>query len=471
MFGNLLRYLYIKYLFILAFIFIFILGFNNDILSSKNFILLNLILLVHFFVFIDYLKNEQHNNQFPTLLVISGYIFFSYTLSFYLKKGDFFYNNFTPEILNKSLLILIIASCASYLGYFMSRKLFSPRIKEIFYFDKIDNNKKSILFFSFILLIVIIFILKTGKLYYFTFISQLKEPVIFFTLGLNFLMILKKDMNLIFLYTLFLISLSLIFLLEIISGVLILIFSILFFLCVIQLIMTKRLSILLCSIFVITVFFAVPIKDKIRSLQDASITERLTITNQVIIDKAQQKNSESQQKNSLSSLTTRLFHPMESLNIVSKLTPSEVSFYEGSSYKYIYGHFIPRIFWKAKPVEDWGNFWGRRYDVLNVTDFTTSWNFPIISEFYANFGMPGVTFGMFLVGFFAKFLSLKFQGKKCSDIEFLVSSTILFNFFFLENNIGQLIGRTYNQIIFFHILFLLYFLIFKYFTRIYKNIF
>ena len=155
MLGNLLRYLDIKYLFILAFIFIFILGFNNDILSSKNFILLNLILLVHFFVFIDYLKNEQHNNQFPTLLVISGYIFFSYTLSFYLKKSDFFYNNFTPEILTKSLLILIIASCASYLGYFTSRKLFSPRIKEIFYFDKIDNNKKSILFFSFILLILI----------------------------------------------------------------------------------------------------------------------------------------------------------------------------------------------------------------------------------------------------------------------------------------------------------------------------
>jgi hypothetical protein len=240
MLSNLYRYLDVKYLYILALIFVFFLGFHNYILSFKNFILLNSILLIHLIFFIDYLKNEQNQNQFPVLLVISSYIFFSYTLSFYLEKKDFFYTNFTSEILTKSLVILIIACCALYLGYYISRKLFSIRTTRIFYFDKINHNKIIILFFSLTLMITIIFLLLTQKFSSFSFITQLKEPVIFFTLGLNLLMIIKKDMNLFFLYTLFLISLFLVFFLEILSGVLILIFSILIFLSLIQLIKTKR---------------------------------------------------------------------------------------------------------------------------------------------------------------------------------------------------------------------------------------
>ena len=90
MLSNLYRYLDVKYLYILALIFVFFLGFHNYILSLKNFILLNSILLIHLIFFIDYLKNEQNQDQFPVLLVISSYIFFSYTLSFYLEKKRFF---------------------------------------------------------------------------------------------------------------------------------------------------------------------------------------------------------------------------------------------------------------------------------------------------------------------------------------------------------------------------------------------
>ena len=364
-------------------------------------------------------------------------------------------------------MILIIACCALYLGYYISRKLFSIRITRIFYFDKINHNKIIVLFFSLTLMITIIFLLLTQKFSSLSFITQLKEPVIFFTLGLNLLMIIKKEMNLFFLYTLFLISLFLVFFLEILSGVLILIFSILIFLSLIQLIKTKRLSILLCLIFIICVIFTPILKFKIRGLtwnSNKSFFEKVTLTKQVI------NNDLNDVKINNYGFKARLFHPMNSLNIVSKLTPFDVPFYEGGSYKFIYAHLIPRFIWKNKPKEEYGNFWGHRYNILHSADKTTSWNFPVINELYANFGMPGVALGMFLLGFLAKFLALKLSCKKSSDIEFLVSATILFNFFFLENNLGQLVGRTYNQIIFFNILFLLYFLICKYFSRIYKNI-
>jgi hypothetical protein len=468
MFNNPIRYLDIKYLYILGLIFIFILGFHNYILSSKNFILLNFILLIHSFFFFDYLKNEKDQTQFPVLLVISSYIFFSYTLSFYLANKDFFYRDFTNEILTKSLVILIIACCALYLGYYASRKLFSLRTSRIFYFDKISKDKIRILFFSLILMTIIIFLLLTQKFSSLTFISQLKEPVIFFTLGLNLLMIIKKDMNLFFLYAIFLISLSLIIFLEIISGVLILVFAILIFLSFIQLIMTKRLSILLCLIFIISLIFAQILKDQVRTLtwnENHKFFEKIIIINEAIDNKLVNV------KFNNSSFMERVFHPMNSLNIVSKLTPLNVPFYEGGSYKFLYAHFIPRFIWKNKPKEEWGNFWGKRYNVVASNDKGTSWNFPVINEFYGNFGMAGVAFGMFLLGFLAKFLAIKLHVQKSSDIEFLVCATILFNFFFLENNLSQLIGRIFNQIIFFNILFLLYFLTCKYFTRTYKNIF
>ena len=86
----------------------------------------------------------------------------------------------------------------------------------------------------------------------------------------------------------------------------------------------------------------------------------------------------------------RLFHSINSLNIISKLTPEIIPFYQGQSYETIYTKFIPRDFWKNKPNDNQGNFWGHRYRVLNPSDNVTSWNLPVLNEFYVNFGMLGV---------------------------------------------------------------------------------
>jgi hypothetical protein len=167
--------------------------------------------------------------------------------------------------------------------------------------------------------------------------------------------------------------------------------------------------------------------------------------------------------------TIRLFHSINSLNIISKLTPDIVPFFQGNSYKMIYSKFIPRDFWDNKPEDIQGNFWGHRYLVLNPEDKTTSWNFPVLNEFYANFGMMGVIFGMFFLGFFTKLLLLKLWTKNSSNIEMLTSSVIIFNLFFLENNLSQILGKIINQFIFFNIFIFFLYLLIKLISKYFKS--
>jgi oligosaccharide repeat unit polymerase len=151
------------------------------------------------------------------------------------------------------------------------------------------------------------------------------------------------------------------------------------------------------------------------------------------------------------------------------LTPEKIYFFQGNSYKKIYTKFIPRFIWEKKPRDEQGNFWGHRYLVLSPDDNTTSWNFPVLNEFYANYGMAGVIFGMFFLGFIIKLLILKLWTKNISDIEILISSIIIFNFFFLENNLSQILGKVINQFLFFNIFFIFIYLFFLFISKLKKT--
>ena len=56
---------------------------------------------------------------------------------------------------------------------------------------------------------------------------------------------------------------------------------------------------------------------------------------------------------------------------------------------------MPRIFWENKPSDTLGNEFGVRYKVLFDYNTTTSWNMPVLNEFYVNFGIIGIVLGMF----------------------------------------------------------------------------
>jgi hypothetical protein len=107
---------------------------------------------------------------------------------------------------------------------------------------------------------------------------------------------------------------------------------------------------------------------------------------------------------SLHYLQYRLFHSNITLQRTIDLTPNAVKFLNGLSYETIIYKPIPRFIYKNKPREEWGNAYGKLYKILNAEDFSTSWNFPILSEFYSNFGLKGVIFGMLILGLITKVL-------------------------------------------------------------------
>ncbi len=65
----------------------------------------------------------------------------------------------------------------------------------------------------------------------------------------------------------------------------------------------------------------------------------------------------------------------------------------------------PRFIWKNKPIiSGGGNEFGRQIGVLNPDDYTTSIAPNIVGDWYMNFGLAGIIFGMFFFGAIFRFI-------------------------------------------------------------------
>jgi len=472
MLSNLFKKTNLIYLVSIIFIILSIFTLFNFIFSFKIFLLINFILLIHYISIIYCIKYEK-NEYFPILPLITIYFFSTYTFSFLIGKKDLFYESFNSDILTKSILILIVGLSSLFVGYISVVRFYKNRKKFFFYFNFDDTKKKNILFFSLILTCLLSFNSNCFSYLNFSFFKQIKEPFILFTFGLILLMILKKNIKSFFSYILLMTFIFIIFFIEISTGATAFAFSLLIFLFSIYFFLKKKISLLVIFFFVILLVFIHSIKYDLRDLvwkNNFDCFEKINVTKDFIsnrINKDLKNNFLNDQ--SYTNNKNRLFHSIISLNITSKLTPDIVPFYQGESYKIIFTKIIPRDFWKNKPDDAQGNFWGHRYLVLNPDDNLTSWNFPVLNEFYANFGMLGVLLGMFLLGFFTKFLILKLYPKNISDLEMLVSSVIIFNLFFLENNLSQILGKMIHQFIFFNMLFIFIYLFSKFTSKYIKK--
>ena len=83
---------------------------------------------------------------------------------------------------------------------------------------------------------------------------------------------------------------------------------------------------------------------------------------------------------------------------VIRRTPSEIPYWNGETYLSLVGAFVPRFLWPEKPTKELGQAFGHRYGYVGVNDTNTAVNLPFLVEFYLNFGMFGVVFGMMIVG-------------------------------------------------------------------------
>ncbi|HLH78555.1 MAG TPA: hypothetical protein VKV28_17270 [Candidatus Binataceae bacterium] len=140
-----------------------------------------------------------------------------------------------------------------------------------------------------------------------------------------------------------------------------------------------------------------------------------------------------------------LMSRMSDINIfavVIEQTPREVPYWKGQSYWLLAWSLVPRFLMPGKPLL-FADF-GQRYGIVARYDDHTAINFPMLVEFYANFGIAGVVIGMFMVGMLCRVLEEMFVDAPYSDAAFALQSALLVQFLWavelaLETSLGALI--------------------------------
>ncbi|KIL97805.1 hypothetical protein CCC_00866 [Paramagnetospirillum magnetotacticum MS-1] len=129
------------------------------------------------------------------------------------------------------------------------------------------------------------------------------------------------------------------------------------------------------------------------------------------------------------------------LAVVVQRTPGEIPSWDGHSLKHLPLASVPRALWRDKPEERFGNEFGRRYQILQPGDTTMSVNLPWLTELYANFLMPGVVVGMFLVGLGLGLIEISLNRPDARPAEVALCATLLVPLLVPESNITLMIGN------------------------------
>ena len=178
---------------------------------------------------------------------------------------------------------------------------------------------------------------------------------------------------------------------------------------------------------------------------------------QIFIDLAIQKFTLSEGKeDNLDNTSESIVNRRASIALFSRVvedTPKLVPFYSGETYLPIFTSFIPRALWADKPEARTGNLWGHRYGYLEIDDYETSLNLPIIVEMYANFGETGVLSGMLLLGALLALIDLKFNSTRMNSLNVVVGATFLQELIFQESNASLVLGGLIPLIVALYLIF------------------
>jgi hypothetical protein len=431
------------------------------------FILLIFLFFIHYSLFIIYFRSKKESHYIPIYPLIIFYYLVTYSLYFYFYQEldririidrSYLYPNIYNLI--KTLLIGLISFSSGYffLNYFNFKKN-SYNLPQI-------NKYEFHLITVFLVFIFFYYFNYDRKFFNLSLINQLKEPIMIFLLAYFQIKYLSTK-NIFFLLSFIFLFLILFFIeisfgATVFPGMLILVPLLLSFY------KNQKINIISILSIILLLFIVHSSKNSIRnatwtfdeeviktneilskkSLKDSLILNKVKKTADVYLNKTLNKVLDPNTKNQ----KNRLFHSNISLQIVLTQTPVKVNFYNGMSYKALQYKFVPRFLFDDKPKEEWGNFWGKRYNILNPEDTGTSWNFTVLNEFYANFGVKGVIVGMFLLGLLIKILLMLFCFKFNQPILLAMITTIMHKFIFLENNLTLILGGVINQLLFFSVI-------------------
>lgn len=426
-------------------------------------------------IYVFYKKFEIYLPVFP----LASFYF----ISCYISPAFFKYENIISDPISK----INNVPYAIEIGFF---GIFSMLSSFIIFFKILKNIKKKeflLLVFNQNDLFVFGIIASISLLFFFyyieihlllSFLSQIKVILIFFCFGIltNFIANNKKIFNIKIILVLF-IKTTVLFL-ELISGSFALPF-LLIFLDYIYFCYIKKKFFLTPLVLFFLIFFVIHEgKHQFRSItwqyNDHNSTNSRLIENSNRFIKLYNYRLENE-KNFIEKLTNvnqrtyhRLFHSFTSLTIVTEKTPNKIPYLKGYSYEILYSKLIPRIFWKEKPSDTLGNEYGIRYEVLtnmlgppslnfiHKRDRTTSWNMPVLNEFYINYGLKGVIFGMAIIGFIYAFITKFFLIYNSSNIEHIVVFYLFVPIFFLESHLSLLFGAIVQSYIFLILISLIY---------------
>jgi hypothetical protein len=138
-------------------------------------------------------------------------------------------------------------------------------------------------------------------------------------------------------------------------------------------------------------------------------------------------------------LVQRLSLNLQFSTVVDK-TPDRVPYWQGATYRSLFLSWVPRVVWKDKPEERWGNEFGRRYQFLAPENTSMSVNLPWLVELYANFGAKGVVIGMTLIGLLLAFLEQFLNRPESDTISKAVGAAVLLPLFYHESNFTVMTG-------------------------------
>ena len=457
---------FIKIIFLLTVVY-FCGLFVGGWIEINLFILLTFLFFIHYSLFIIYFRSKKEAHYIPIYPLIIFYYLVTYSLYFYFYQeldGIRIIDNsyLYPNIYNliKTLLIGLISFSSGYffLNYFNFKK--NP-------YNLLQINKYEFhLITVFLVFIIFYYINYDRKFFNLSLMSQLKEPITIFLLA--YLQIKYLSTKNIFFLLSFTLLFLILFFIEISFGATVFPSMMILVALLLSFYKNQKINIISILSIILLLFIVHSSKNLIReatwtydeeviktniilskkSLKDSLILNRIKKTTDVYLNKTFNRvldpNVKGQKK--------RLFHSNISLQLVLTQTPNKVNFYNGISYKAILYKFLPRFLFDDKPKEEWGNFWGKKYNILNPSDMNTSWNFPVLNEFYANFGVKGVVFGMFLLGLVIKILLVLFCFNFTQPILLAMITTIMHKFIFLESNLTLILGGVINQLLFFSVI-------------------
>ena len=486
-----MTYILKKNFFWLAFIVFNLLLFQSLYFSVYFYFLSLLVFVFNILPLVNFYYNYKSINYIPLYHFTHIYFFCCYTLAiFFPEFVNSIFDNETFKSLYSSKITknnLFIAGLEKYLlgliffnlGNFVVSKTFTKKQKQKSFYDFNDKYNELLLlgFLSYFGSATFLFF---DNVEFLKKVYQLKYPLIYLAiLSVQIYIIFKKDLN-IFNKIILYMFIFIILYIELLDGSVSKSFLYLISIYLVNFIVTKKINLKIIISIIVISFFIHTYKYEYRNvtwgsenlnsgLDNYEYAKEQSLKEQDLLDKSKNfiktyyqglstfdlENVYSNESNFLKRNFSRLTHSFQSLVIVTSLSPEKIPYWEGYSYKILITKFVPRIFWENKPSDTLGNEFGVRYKVLFDHNTTTSWNMPVLNEFYVNFGIIGIVLGMFFLGAIYNLITLNLNYSHRNYL-FLVSFITLYPLFYLESHLSLTFGAVVQTFLFLYLLIFLF---------------